>query len=188
MKLYHFSSWVKEQVDTSQTYDTTGWELSNYWTQKLKNTDLVDPTSLLDSLQQIVSATGSTLDISPLNDQIKLSKYYSELLKEYIFEDVRQAEFSDKPSRKSCMFLVPIEVNPIEYANKLGFDISRLSAWEVELLDNDSIHFADIRLLDCNSLEHDRKVENARKYWTGTDVRDFNTEVLYSGKFKLKNK
>lgn len=56
---------------------------------------------------------------------------------------------------------------------------------EIEIEDPSFIHFADIRLLNCNNLTHNEKVALAKGYWSGTKNRDINTEILFTGKFKI---
>ncbi len=57
---------------------------------------------------------------------------------------------------------------------------------EIEILQKENLHFADLTLLNCNGLPHQEKVNAARQYWQGTTNRDTNTEVLYTGQFKIK--
>lgn len=186
MTLKHFSSWTKENIKLDEVYQTS-WAESNYWKNKqtdqnqIKNT--IDP--LFDSLNQIFKMLGKNFDTSKITDEIQKSKYYSELLKEYIFEDIRICEFPDKPSRKKCMFLSPNEIDIKDYAKRLNFDVTSKTFLQIETLDETKLHFADLTLLNCNSKSHAEKLDFARQYWKGTDNRNFDTEVLLTGPFKI---
>ena len=47
----------------------------------------------------------SISDIDFINEELQMSKYYAELLKEYLFENIRLTHFPDKPTRFNCIFL-----------------------------------------------------------------------------------
>lgn len=140
---------------------------------------------MVGTLNLILGLIDRSEDFSSLPKELRKSKYYAELLKEYIIEDVRAREFPEKPSRKSCMFLIPIEMYALSYAKRLGFSDPKKTFWELELQNCDVLHFADINLLNCKAYSHEEKVMAARNYWTGTANRDANTEVLFKGKFKV---
>jgi hypothetical protein len=110
------------------------------------------------------------------------SKYYSMLLKEYVFEDIRINEFPNKPSRKKCIFLAPQSLNLKHYAKKMNFG-EELVYLEIQPLNDSKIHFANIGLLNCDTLAHEIKVKNAREYWQGNAEITDDTEVLYEGEF-----
>lgn len=88
----------------------------------------------------------------------------------------------------NCMFLAPIEVNINDYCSNMNFETSNLTILEVDIADDSTFHFADMTLLNCNSLPHNEKVEKAREYWNGTGNRDLNTEILFRGRFTMKVK
>ena len=188
MTFKHITNWTKENINFNDTYQTS-WDLSNYWTNKVSNeNELLTPAnSLFDSIQSILNSMGNSFDFSQLSSEIQKSKYYAELLKEYVFEDIRLTEFPDKPSRKKCIFLAPFEVDIFKYATKLNFDLSSKTLMEIVIIQNENLHFADLTLLNCNGQPHNEKVNTARLYWRGTTNRDNNTEVLYTGQFKIKS-
>ena len=186
MKFYHFTSLKKNQIIPNESYETN-WVESNYWLHKQRNRqENNEMNSALEGIGTILKAFGKDFDLSSISKEMQSSKYYSELLKEYIFEEVRQKEFPEKPSRKNCMFLVPIEVNLNNYCKNMGFNTNQLTMLEVDIENDSKYHFADFTLLNCNNLIHDEKVEKAKEYWNGTDRRDMNTEILFRGKFKIE--
>ena len=124
-------------------------------------------------------------DFSELSQQIQKSKYYAELLKEYIFEEVRTFDFPNKPSRKKCMFLVPYDVDIFDYALNLQYGLTNRTLLEIETIEGGQLHFADLTLLNCNSHKHSEKVVAAKQYWEGTKNINLYTEVLFSGQFKV---
>ena len=190
MTFKHITNWTEENISFEKTYETN-WAISNYWQNKTTNeTELLTATSvssLIDGLQSVISMLGQSFDFSQFTNELQKSKYYAELLKEYVFEEVRQTEFPNKPSRKKCMFLAPTEVDIFDYAKNLNYDTNTKTLMEIEIIQNDNLHFADLILLNCNGLPHKEKVNAARQYWQGTTNRDNNTEVLYTGQFKIKS-
>lgn len=115
MKFRHLTNWQRESFSLNKEYNTD-WSESNYWSQKQNNEDILRENSnqsieILKGIEGILKIMGADLDISILFEGLQKVKYYSELLKEYIFEDIRLKEFSQVPSRKNCMFLIPNEVN-----------------------------------------------------------------------------
>jgi intein/homing endonuclease len=188
MTFKHITNWTKENINFVDTYATT-WEASNYWTNKISNETelLASSNSLFNSINSVLSMFGKSFDFSTLESELQKSKYYGELLKEYIFEEIRLTEFPHKPSRKKCIFLVPFEVEIFEFATKLNYNLNSKTLMEIEVIQNDNLHFADLTLLNCNSLSHFEKVKAARQYWQGTTTRDINTEVLYIGEFKINS-
>lgn len=186
MKFRHITTWTSDNIQTGEVYETV-WAASNYWLNKQTNENELLPTAndIFGSMQDILKAFGKSFDFSEISQEIQKSKYYAELLKEYIFEEIRTSDFPDKPSRKKCMFLVPYEVDIYEYASNLQYDLSTRTLLEIETIDGGQIHFADLTLLNCNAHKHSDKVEAAKKYWLGTNNFDLNTEVLFTGQFMV---
>lgn len=117
MVFNHFTSWKKEDIKFDSCYEAM-WEASNYWLNKQNNSSQIKHSSdqVFQSIQSILSAFGHKFDLTVLSAEIQKATYYSELLKEYIFEEIRLNEYPEKPSRKNCMLLVPAEVGVCEYA------------------------------------------------------------------------
>jgi hypothetical protein len=145
----HFSHWDPASIDSSTTYNTDNWQSSSYWLNKQVDEVQIQGTvePLIEGISKILRLFGQTLDISPLSSEIQKAKYYSELLKEYIFEDIRINEFPSKPSRKKCMFLAPSEVDIYEYAKRLGYQVEKKNFFEIETTEASNIHYADL----CNT-------------------------------------
>ena len=185
----HITDWNPDEIDFEKIYETN-WAISNYWINKLNDRNQVrgEMDEAIAGLQTILKVTGQSFDLSFFKNEMQAAKYYSELLKEYIFEEVRLNEFSDKPSRKNCMFLVPFEIDILEYGKKMNFDLTNKTMIEIETMEDAKIHFADITLLNCNNLIHDEKVEKAKEYWKGTELINLNTEILFRGHFKISMK
>lgn len=189
MKFRHITSWTPEDIQINEVYETV-WEASNYWLNKQTNEKEIQLPidNLFSSIQGILNAIGKSFDFSELSQQIQKSKYYAELLKEYIFEEVRTSDFPNKPSRKKCMFLVPYDVDIFDYALNLQYGLTNRTLLEIETIEGGQLHFADLTLLNCNSHKHSEKVEAAKQYWEGTKNINLYTEVLFSGQFKVTSK
>jgi len=187
VKVKHLTSWAPDQLKENGVYETE-WTESSYWTNKqiFKEDDAhYGFSSFFEKLEGILSSIGTNMDFSLLSNELRKTKYNAELLKEYIFEDVRKAYYPQKPSRQKCLFLFPWEVEALDFAKKYRYDLVTRSLLELELLDMSSVHFADMTLLDCNVGSQQEKIEAARKYWEGTNKLDISTEILYTGKFKI---
>jgi hypothetical protein len=199
IKFLHFTSrWSCDNLELNKTYDTVSWDYSYYWKTRLeglqiKEKNVKDHLDKLFSIlpDNLVLSNDTTLKeyfIENFNPVFSQLAYSSELLKEYIFEEIRQEEFSELPSRKRCMFLFDCNVDYKEYASMMNFDLTKYNLLEIEVIDDDSKIFSgDISLLDCNSEAHRKITENARKYWTGIDRNNVKAEVLFEGYFKINN-
>jgi hypothetical protein len=181
MLFNHFTPWPISKENLNKPF-TPDWKYSRYWESKTQQREIPKIGEPAHFLQSILSSVSKDNTVENLLD----SKYYAMMLKEYIFEDIRLNEFSNKPSRKNCMFLVPQTLDLKEYAKRLGFD-DKLSYIEVEPLDETKIHFANFELLDCDHSDHEVKIEKARQYWKGTEKIDNKTEVLYQGEFIIRS-
>jgi hypothetical protein len=186
MKLKHITSWTRENIKIGEVYKTS-FEFSNYWLNKQRNESQIaaQTDDLMTLLEPIIKMTGKQFDLSFFSKEIQKTKYYSELLKEYIFEDIRHKEFSEKPSRQKSMFLLPLETDIRIYASNLGYDLKNKTLLEIEILNIDNLHFADLNFLNCNTFAHNEKEDAARNYWKGSDRRDFDIEILYVGQFRV---
>lgn len=187
MILKHFTNWDLSSVQIGDSFTTNSWVESKYWKQKKENTELISSNSLFNELEKILQQLNlsNQIDFSLLAQEVDKSKYYSELLKEFVFEEIRLMEFPEKPSRRKCMFLLPQNIDIVEYGVSMSFDMSTKRHLHIEICEPTSLHFADITQLNCNSLTHDEKVDFARKYWEGTNKRNMFTEILYEGEFRI---
>lgn len=187
MKLKHIANWKNNEIDLQKVY-TTIWTESYYWKNKIQLiTDADAPRPVVDMLQgieTIAKMLNQSFDTEPIRQIMLQSKYLAELLKEYIFEDVRYSQFPSRPSRKQCLYLLPILADVDQFATQFGFDLAKKTIVEIETLQDDNIHFADISLLDCNLYSHDDKIASAKKYWAGVPLAQ-STEILYTGDFRI---
>ncbi len=173
---YHLTSRPMDSIYVGKQ-DKTDWELSYYWQSILDDSYLIDDCK--DFPQEISSI-------------FLYMKYCSQLLKEYIFEDVRASEFSQVPSRKRCMFLFEIEQDEEAeaYLRKMGCDDSKLSGRSLIKLEpikgNSVTHRTDMKLLNINLSKQPEIVTAARKYWHGTSDPIELSEVLLEGEFIIR--
>jgi len=110
-------------------------------------------------------------------------KHAGELLKEYIFEEVRRNEYAGAPSRKRAIFLFESSHDPSEYLSRMGFSAENRTLLEVEPTEKSSILHVQRDLLDCTLKSHEEIVDHARRYWAGTHERGLDSEVLLEGEF-----
>ncbi len=183
MKFLHFTNWDASKIDINKEYYTY-WEVSKYWRQKLEGNWVNLSDGVLYELPNIVI---DGINLRELSKYLKHLIYTSELLKEYIFEEVRVNKFSGLPSRKRCMFLFDPEIDYKEYAKVLEFSLQKYNLIEIEVSEVKSkLSRADMSLLNCNPSLYDEIVSKAEEYWKGTGKTGLNTEILFEGEFKIK--
>lgn len=169
MKFLHFTSWNVTELKIDCKYDTRPWKISHYWKQKLTG----------DWEKQQMHSSG----IPQLDKLMQHGKYAAELLKEYIFEEIRQERFSNHPSRKTCMFLFDADLSVDEFAKNINFNPSNYSL--IEILPSEDSHFlrADLSHLNCNLGKYNDIVLAANEYWNGVEKSSLQTEILFEGEF-----
>lgn len=118
---------------------------------------------------------------------VKLAKYSSELLKEYIFEEVRQNKFPDKPSRKNCIFCLSENCDISDMREKYNLNEQlRPTVVKIEGIENEfKILVCDSNLLNCNIYKFNEIESYAIKYWSGNVTSTPLIEILFFGKFKI---
>jgi len=180
MEFLHFAMWDLSKININEQY-CTDWELSHYWRGKLKGDWASLKEDTLSKLPNIV------INEIPLRELSKRLIYSSELLKEYIFEEVRVNKYTELPSRKRCMFLFDSQIDYKDYAKVLNFSLEKYNLIEIEAVkDMSKLLRVDMSLLNCNTNLYDEIVSKAEEYWSGADKIDLNTEILFEGKFKIK--
>ena len=110
------------------------------------------------------------------------NKYTAEVLKEYVFEDVRSSEFAGRPSRRRCMFLFDAVLDPNLYATTLQLRAENL--FEVEVLSG-ALHRARYTDLACNLSKVAEIEERARSYWKHRPEPALETEILFEGQCRM---
>lgn len=109
-------------------------------------------------------------------------KEYGILIRELIYEEIREKNFSDLPSRRHCIWLCDIEglefwKNNLEAGAKI---------YEVEATGN--IHEAYEDSLDDNNINYKTLSNLAKEYWSGQGgKRSCAKEYLLEGKIVILN-
>jgi len=110
--------------------------------------------------------------------------HYQKLTREIIYEQVRSQSFSDLPSRKTCLWVLPYDTSS---------DI--ITKWKEQLYHDKQVRLLTLQLTgkihitseiflinDCASIE---EVQNeAADYWKATDINSYDPEtieVLFEG-------
>ena len=179
MRCFHFTSWDIAEINLDKSHYTE-WDKSYYWRQKLKGHWL---KSIDDKLRRMFR------NILDKEDVVQLGKHYkysTELLKEYIFEEVRANFYPNIPSRKKCMFLFDPEINISKYVALMNFNIEKYNLVEIETAEeNSKILRVNMDLLNCNLKYYDEIIAIAHEYWKGASEISLNTEILFEGEFKI---
>jgi hypothetical protein len=177
-RFFHWSSWDKPP-DSAQFDTRKAWTSSHYWQAKLNHKPEVPDEPLVLGPMRIEKGH----PIAQLFHKLfSISKTNSELLKEYVFDEVREIEFPALPSRRRCMFLFDAEHDPHAYAKQLGFTPATL--YEVTVTEG-SLHRAKLSLLNCNSMSPPELRAQARLYWAPTEP-SMDTELLFEGVAQLQ--
>jgi Protein of unknown function (DUF2441) len=175
----HWSTWTNAPDEV--VVDTGAWPESTYWGTKVGSRDWCRLPAQPDGSVRV----GNVL-FSPSHEMVELLrqlKYTSELLKEYVFEEVRQREFRELPSRRRCMYFLDASNDPDEYAAKNGMT-NRPLLYGVEVL-RGRLHRGKLAALNCNVRLHGEVIEHARRFWTHADPAP-DTEVLFEGICRLR--
>lgn len=185
MRFYHFTSWLPGNLILDFVYETN-WEQSHYWGQKAQLFAAIERDSTFEQMATTIrNLPFKVPDVEQTTQNAILQKRQLELTKEFQFEQVRQIEFPNKPSRMRCMFLLPSTVDPRAYLRGMGFQEAGKTILEIETADDANLHLATFSLLNCNTLPPDGQIEQARQYWSESDTIPEETEVLFEGKFKI---
>ena len=110
---------------------------------------------------------------------------------EQTFETVRLDEFAKLPSRRHCLFIFDLELDPDFYADSMNWpDPENYNLVEIEVADAVSNMFrADKSLVTSRivdgklTAEIDEVVSDARKYWSGYAKFDLEAEILFCGQY-----
>lgn len=114
------------------------------------------------------------------------SKKNKEILKEYVFEDIRAKEFPEYPSRRNCMFLFGLNENINKYLKHFGLDISERIVVKIEIIEQEKkLIKINPKFLNCNFMEVQEIEKQARKYWNQDDINEQFCEYLFRGKFRI---
>ncbi|MGH7855836.1 MAG: DUF2441 domain-containing protein [Candidatus Binatia bacterium] len=187
MRFFHYTTKdVPENLIGVESF--TGWDVNHYWQQKLDGAWIqeVDKQTapVIETIFRVAPREVAERITELLKSLNNAGKYAAELLKEYVFEEVRAARFTSCPSRRKCLFLFE-STDPERYIRSIGSDPRLYNVVEVELLESASLHRADPRLLDCNRLRYGGLVRQAERYWRGVPEGVPGAEILFRGRYRL---
>ncbi len=105
------------------------------------------------------------------------------LVRELIFEQVRNKYYPEKPSRLESIFLCPNEEKIKEFRVSTNRNLDII--YKVELLDSDKpTHISDWTLANFQNEDDYQSFEDkAKKYWEAKEIN--NTEVITLSKIKI---
>ena len=176
--VYHFTTWNLSDEHIGKVINVA-WDASNYWQHKMTRGWVPQLANLPDNI------TVNGIPMSSLNELLNHMKYTSELLKEYIFDEIRSNEYPSKPSRRKCMFAFSTVHDPDGYAKRLGFDRTRYRLMTLRVLEGTKLHFGDMVHLNTNLSDHKGIVEAARRYWAGADANLPTAEAVIEGPLEI---
>src|SRR5262249_47426916 len=128
----------------------------------------------------------ATESLSPAqgSERIRALKIQAERDKEILFEEVRQAEYPDRPTRKRCIFLFDPQ-DPMVYATRMKFSLLEVAVGESEPWAGAPLHRPDAGPLDCTARTRSEQQECARQYWRGDMTSGAVPEILLEGPFRI---
>ncbi len=113
---------------------------------------------------------------------------YAQIFKEIVFEQIRQSHFLSMPSRFRSVFLMENMDQAIAYKSSQSYQRNGV-IYEVELIGNGTLNYADMTWLNCNGFEIQKMVEYAKNYWSQVMSDDPNQkEWLYEGRVRIVRK
>jgi hypothetical protein len=179
--VHRFLQW-SPRTDEVVEINTASRPLSRYWLARTTPPVISTAGDFVLGTIQVAASLAEGLPAAALHKFLGQLKYRGELMKEYIFEHVRQEQFTEWPSRRRCMFLFDATLDANAYRERLK--LSHTSLYEVVITDG-RVHRAQTSLLDCNVQPHDIITERARAYWSPVQP-DMDTEVLFEGRATLR--
>jgi hypothetical protein len=150
-----------------------------------------DDSRILRIVQDAASAGPETLRLLLLTEaliDLKTGTPSSDLLAaayaEVLYEEVRAAEFAERPSRLDCVFLLDAEESAEQWRRGARAGRGAILICDVESGEPFRADMNQIRLPDVHSPDVGRKEmeEAARAYWRGDLAPDARPEVLVSGR------
>ncbi|MGD6778825.1 DUF2441 domain-containing protein [Sutcliffiella horikoshii] len=117
------------------------------------------------------------------DDLINSLGHYQRLIREFIFEEIRKEFFSNLPSRQKCLWVIPNNIDIINYWWKQIYSDERVLL-KVSL--TGKIHQVNQRYLKCNFESLDYNREQAFRYWTGSsEFSNIENEILFEGHIRI---
>lgn len=208
---YHLTTWRLEELSLDSEY-VTSWEMSHYGQRQYDlDSGKKAARKQLDGVVASIATNGQESMIDGLLDALASNKASAQLDKEKIFEQVRQSDFPDKPSRLNAMFLCESEEISLRFSDLYGLHIPPYIMIEVECLETTprelpgslrekgvtdeeyeklcqpSFHRGDSGFLNDHLSSPERIAEKARAYWNGELFsEDPVIEVLFRGFFTIR--
>lgn len=109
---------------------------------------------------------------------------YPKRLREEAFEKVRREQFSEYPSRYSCLFMSDSIENAQYWAGKLRPRANNVQCVQVELLSGKYI-MVDEHIYDIQHFSNDYMRAEALMYWRGVMTGDPLITLLFDGEFRI---
>lgn len=106
-------------------------------------------------------------------------------IREEIFENIRECDFKDSPSRKKCIWLTDYENLPNWW--KMFEETKNKKIFEIEILNSGKIHLADANFIIAETFRISEFESLAESYWSGKIEKKDEIEILYEGDFKIIN-
>jgi hypothetical protein len=144
--------------------------------------DYFDPTSL-NHYRQIKSKTLTADEKGLLKSALFVLDHQAKLLRELIFEQVRQESFPNKPSRLKGIWLIPHQQELLERWCATA-PHGRFRAFEVEA--TGKFHHGAGKYLNPECFSAVELRENAQRYWSeAVNVLSEHAEILCEGEVKV---
>ena len=113
-----------------------------------------------------------------------IADHYNMLVRELIWEEIREKEFPDAPSRQRCLWLIEDEASLNLWTKKLA--TSQPSDWQtLRVAATGLAHIADATLLLGSSEALSTTRDKARSYWRGDMSPNPEREVIFEGEIQV---
>lgn len=110
-------------------------------------------------------------------------RHLTSCYQELILENIREKEFSQLPSRQSCLWLIPDNKECLQFWCRKISSKSQVLRLKV----NGIVHYANESFLKNEYLSIDHMEYFARKYWSGENTQPLtnSVEVLFTGEAEV---
>lgn len=179
-RMFHWTQLDPRAVSVATRPDAPSWHWRHH----------VDAEGVLEPDDPLLARLRAARPALPEADRrlLALAMKAAGAARERAFEAVRAERFAHLPSRRSCLFGIPVGQDPRAAAARMGLDLGGRRCVVLAVDDPQArVHRADTSHLDCAHLvgEPDALVAHALRYWGGEVADPGRVELLVEGRLAV---
>lgn len=119
------------------------------------------------------------------NIALEIAQHFLMLAREVYWENIREKEFLDCPSRQKCAWLISSFESAQDWLSRLKCKEQNEQYQIVRVIATGRIHKANELLLLGDSEPLTETYKKAQEYWSGVMAKNSREEILFEGKVKV---